>query len=414
MKRKWNIHYLLTGVVVLTMISSCSDNESDPEPEFDEPDYVLSLRTQDANDESADYLLAVDDIMTGEISAEGQGIELTGWNYTGKFGDTFFTFGYDLNECIGFDVVEGELVELGKFVFERFDVMNPIDDDYFLAIGAPWGGGSYDCQLQVVDINDISISKTVNHPIYASFDENGEQLNAWPTGSYVDGDKLFISLYPLHGESWETPNTDTAYVSVFSYPELEYIKTIKDPRVSPIGYYGGQPAILEDEVGDHYTISGGSMVTGFTQSTKPSGILRIAAGSDEFDSDYFFNVEELGYKAISGTYLGGGLIVARVISLEMEEQAAPQNVWAAFSEVTPILNVAILDLANQTLTVVDDVPLHGGQYNTPYLIQDGKAYISVNDGTEAYVYEVDPTSASATRGAKLIGNQFQGLYSNAN
>lgn len=376
--------------------------------------YVMSLRTLGANDESSDYILTVDNLLTGEISAQGNGLELVGWNYTGKFGDTFFSFGYDLNECVGYKVENNELVEKGKFAFERFDVITPLDNDYFMAIGAPWGGGSYDCQLQVVDINDISIAKTVLHPIYVSFDPNDEaiQLNAWPTTSFVDGDKFYVSFYTLNGESWETPNTDTAYVSIYSYPELAYIKTIKDDRTGPIGYYGAQPSIITDEKGDHYTLSSGAYSAGFTQVTKKSAILKIASGADAFDDDYFFDVEETGYKVTSAVYVANGLAVANVISTAIDEEAGKVSQWGLFSESTPLLNTAIINIYNKTITVVEDVPLHGGQYQTPFLLEDGKVYCSVNNGTDTYIYQVDPVNARATIGAKLIGNQFQGLYSN--
>lgn len=400
---------LMLVVLVLIVVACKTD---DAAPEITTSNYVMSLRSEDANEESADYFLVIDDIMTGDISAVGQGVELAGWNYNGHFGDTYFAFSYELNECVGYKVADGKLVEQGKFVFERFDVMNAIDDESFMAIGAPWGGGSFDCQLQVVNIADIAIYKNVKHPIYESFDAEGTQLNAWPTASYVDNGKLFISFYPLNGATWATPMTDTAYISVYSYPGLEYQKTIKDTRVGPIGYYGGSPSILENETGDHYTLSGGSKVTGFTQITKPSGILKINAGEDTFDANYFFNVEALGYKAISAAYVGNGLAVARVISTQLDEQASEASQWAAFNEVSPLLNIAILDLNSKTLTIVDDIPLHGGQYQTPYLVKDGKVYVSVNNGTEAFVYEVNPIDATATKGAKLIGNQFQALFLN--
>lgn len=416
MKSKFSQYGLLLLVPVFFMLISCTEDEgAEPDPEVT-VDYVMSLRTQDAGDESADYYLTLNDLMSGDISAVGQGEELIGWNYNGKFGDSYFAFGYDLNECIGYKIEGDHLVEQGKFVFERIDVMNPLDDENFLGIGAPWGGGSYDCQLQVVSIEDIAITKNVKHPIYESYTyvdstDTNERLNAWPTDSYLDGNKVYVSFYPLHGSSWQTPNTDTAYVSVYSYPELDYLTTFKDDRTGPIGYYGAQPALLEDENGNHYTFSSSSKSSGFTQATKPSGILKINAGETAFDENYFFNVEALGYKALSGTYVGNGLAVARVISTTIDEQASQTSIWATFSEVTPILNVAVIDLESQTLTIVDDVPLHGGQYKTPYMVEDGKVYISVNNGTEAYVYQIDPATATAIRGAKLIGNQFQALFS---
>lgn len=406
---KYNLIILL--VLVAFLFTAC---EKDPIVPEIEANYVLSLRTLGADDESADYLLTSADIMSGEISAVGNGVELVGWNYIGKFGGRYFSFGYNLNECIAYDLVDQELQEEGKFVFERFDVMNAIDNNSFMAIGAPWGGGSYDCQLQVVDVNDVSISKTVLHPIYVSFDPNKTdfQLNAWPTASFVDGNKFYVSFYSLNGESWETPSTDTAYVSIFTYPGFEYLKTIKDTRTGPIGYYGNQPCIVHDEKSDHYTLSSGAYSAGFTQVTKGSAIMKIKAGADAFDQDYFFDVEKTGYRVTSAAYVGNGIAVANVISKENDETAAKASMWALFSEVTPILNTAVIDLYNKTLTIVNDVPLHGGQYQTPFLVQNEKVYQSVNNGTEAYVYEVDPARAKATRGARLIGNQFQGLYAN--
>ena len=406
----------LAMLALATFVFAACDNDDEVAAVSSDKaaNYVLSLRTIGANDESADYYLTVDDLMSGEISAEGNGVELIGWNYTGQFGGKFFSFGYDLNECIGYSIQNNELEEEGKFAFDRFDVINPIDANYFMAIGAPWGGGSYNCQLQIVDVNNISIFKKVLHPIYEYIDQDSAktQLNAWPTNSYVEGDRLFVSFYTLNGVSWETPNTDTAYISIYSYPELAYIKTIKDARTGPIGYYGAQPCIIKDEKGDHYTLSSGAYSAGFTQVTKKSAILKIAAGTEEFDANYFFDVEASGYRVASAAYVADGLAVANVIATSVDEVAGQKSQWGLFSESTPLLNTAIIDLYKKTVTIVGDVPLHGGQYQTPFLVEDEKVYISVNDGVEAYVYQVDAATATAKQGAKLIGNQFQGLYSN--
>ncbi len=398
---------------VMVVFSSCDPEDTD-DIGADEPGYVVSMRIQTTEDATADYLLAVDDLMTGEISAEGQGVELNGWNYISSFGDRHFTFSYSLNECVAFSTEDGVLIEEGKFVFDRMDMMAPIDDETFLAIGAPWGGGSYNCQLQLVSISDVSISKNVADPIHESFYHvdslnTDVQLNAWPTSAYVEGDKLYISFYKLHGSSWLTPATDSAFVSVFSYPELAHISTFSDSRTSAIGYYGSQPALVEDEAGNHYSISSSSFMAGFTQATKPSGILRINAGEAAFDDSYFFNVEAQGYKVLSGAYAGNGKIVARVVEVDIDNQA-PQ--WAAFDAATPVLKLAVLDVNAQTVTVVDDIPVHGGQYKTPYLVENGNVYVSVNNGTEANVYLVNPETASATKGASLTGTELQGIYAN--
>ncbi len=66
----------------------------------------------------------------------------------------------------------------------------------------------------------------------------------------------------------ETPSTDTAYISVFSYPGLAYQSTIKDVRTGPIGYYGGSPGMIQTENGDIYTLSPSAFAAGFSQVTQ--------------------------------------------------------------------------------------------------------------------------------------------------
>lgn len=408
--------FLLLLTVLITACSTDDDasgDDDDSDTTTADVNYVLTLRALDDNGESADYFLTVEDIMSGEISAVGNGAELAGWNYAANFGGKYFAFSYEENICTAYELEDGELAAQDQFAFTRIDVMNPLNDDYFIGIGAPWGGGSYDCQLQLINIEDVAIDLTVDDPIYESYvyvDSLGEnvQLNAWPTDTYFDGSNVYVSFYPLHGTTWVTPNTDTAYVSVFTYPDFAYVKTFKDSRTGPIGYYGDQPVLLENESGDHYALASSSYAAGFTQSTKPSGILKINSGEMEFDEDYFFNIEDLGYRVMSGKYVSDGLAVVSVIPIEADED--PSASWASFSVTTPLLYTAIVDLENQTFTIVEDVPAHGGQYKTPYLVQDGKVYISVHDGTEAYVYEVDPTAGTATQGALLEGTEFQALF----
>ena len=404
-----NYRYLIP-VLALLAISCRNDDDSSDDVVVNEPDYIVSLRTQASSEETADYLVTSDDLMSGEITAEGQGTELLGWNFGGIFGGTYFSYTTQTDECYAYNTNSGSLPLQGRYLSSTSpDVLLPIDDNYFMAISAPWGGGSYDCTFDIVDINGVSVASSNTDPVYVSYDGNGVQMNAWPTGGYVEGDKLFVTFYPLNGTTWETPNTDTAYVSIFSFPELEYISTSKNANTSPIGYYAGQPCVIEDDFGDHYFLSSSSLLAGYTQMTKPSGVTKIASGSDSFDENYFFDVEALGYKVLSGVYAGNGKVVARVSSVSNE---IPDYSWGAFSVTTPALFVAVIDVHNQTFNLVSDVPVHGGQYQTPYLVENNSVYISVNDGTDAYVYRVNPSSATAERGAKIIGNELQAIAAN--
>jgi hypothetical protein len=398
-----------TMILGCTMMTACSEKEVNP---MEDTDYVVAVRAQGSNQESADYLILRDLITQGEISVAGQGIEQLGWCYYASAGNTYLSFSYDANQCYGYRVENGMLVEKGKFVFERMDSYGEADANTLAIAAAPWGGGSLDVTLQLIDLQNLAFKKTVTTRVYKM--SATDEMNKWPTSIVVRGDKLYLSFYPLDGPTWETPLTDTAYVSVYSYPDLNYIKTMKDTRTSPIGYYGASASMIKTENGDIYTFSSSSYAAGFTQVTKPSGILRIRNGETEFDKSYFFDVEALkGYKLLTATYVGNGKAVARVVAKETED-----DVWAAFDVENPICKLIVIDLVNRTATDVrmmnqgvdEGDTMHGGQYDTPLYVEDGKVHVSINNGTEAYLYQVNPQAAEATRGAKILGQEVQAIY----
>jgi hypothetical protein len=369
--------------------------------------YLLGFRT--STDPTADYLVFEDSLNAGTISATGRGEEQDGWSYYTKAGNTFIAADYDNSIATGYRLENNTLTQVGQFAFERMDCFGEGEEGKGIAIGAPWGGGSFNCKIMVIDGASVSISKSVNTPIYTSY-YGDKQMNAWPTATWLEGNKLYVSFYTLFGDTWETPSVDTAYVSVYSYPELEYQSTFKDTRTGPIGYYSSQPCVLEDESGNHFTLSCTSIAGGFTQtSSKPSGILKINRGQQSFDEDYFFNVEALGYRVMGGAYAGNGKVVARVISVDLDNTMEP---WASFATMqAPIHRMAVLDLNAKTLKLVDEVPLHGGQYLTPFLVENGKVWASITtSAADSYVYQIDPNTATATKGARIEGSEIQTFF----
>jgi hypothetical protein len=375
--------------------------------------YVLSLRTQGSSGTTTDYLLTADTISRDykTISSTGNGIEQLAWCYFGSTGKTVFSFSYGTNNVgIGYGVQDGGgLYEKGRISFERMDCFGKGDDSTLIAIGAPWGGGSYDCQIQLIDANRISIKKKKLTPLYMR--DKSDALNKWPTSIIVNDNKLYVSFYPLDGALWTTDLTDTAYVTIYSYPGLDSLTTIKDTRTGPIGYYGNQVNMIKAENGDIYTFSPSSFASGYTQVTKKSGILRIKNGQQIFDPSYFFDVETAsgGAKLLSATYAGNGLLVAR---MQMPDTDDVSKQWNAFDVTIPICQVAIIDLNNKTVTHVKDIPQHGGQYGSQGLVENGKVYLSVTSATagEARIYEVDPLTATAVKAAKIEGLEIPAIY----
>ncbi|HUP12822.1 MAG TPA: DUF4374 domain-containing protein, partial [Niastella sp.] len=164
---------------------------------------------------------------------------------------------------------------------------------------------------------------------------------------------------------------------------------------------------------DIYTFSPNSIASGYTQATKNSGILRINSGATRFDPAYFFDVEAAsgGAKLLSATYAGNGLLVARML-----KPAADTVLWGAFEVTNPVCKIAVIDLNNKTIKMVNDIPDHGGQYGGQGLVEDGKVYVSITSTVagESRIYAVDPATATATKAAKILGLEVPSIYKLSN
>jgi len=221
----------------------------------------------------------------------------------------------------------------------------------------------------------------------------------------VRDNKLFVPFYPLHARGdFSTPSTDTAYAAVYSYPELAFEKYIKDTRTGPIGVYGCFNGLIQTENGDLYAYSSASLACGFSQQTKPSGLLRISDGATEFDENYFFDFEAAtGGKINFIKYAGNNKVVANVV-------VDDSGLWGAYAAGNEICKLMVIDLEQQAATDVTGVPLHGGFYGDPWMVENDKVYMSINTAQDSYIYEIDPATASGTRGARVLGKEIKGIY----
>ncbi len=161
------------------------------------------------------------------------------------------------------------------------------------------------------------------------------------------------------------------------------------------------------EGGDAYAYSAaGAIAAGNVPSAKPSGILRIKAGTTEFDKDYFFNIETAtgGYKLCGMKYIGGGKALAQIFSFK-DHVAADK--WTNRD-----CKLAIIDFNTKAITYVDGVPLHtGGSLQYGCVIDKTTAYLQVQNTADGiHIYKVDLAAAKGTKGAKVQGKAVMGLF----
>lgn len=393
---------------------SCSEDSTTVETKS-KTKYVLAFEANPVGKEDAvDYVLelsSINDLMTGEINVKNKGIPQTGWRFFHQTDNTLFTAGYSKDvTCRSYLIdSEGILKEKTNFTFNKtLDAYASTNDGKMIAIELSFSGLGKK-RFHIVDAKTGKVEKIIEHDIDI---DKGDGTAANPgsiprvTGMVQRGNKLFVSYSKwLADGSYITPDTERAYVAIFSYPEFELEKIIYDTRTSPIGINGNITGIVKDENDNIYSYSSSALTAGFTSATKPSGILKIKSNATEFDKNYFFDVENAtnGGKVYWMSYVGNGKAIARILTDDTTKA------WGAFSE--HVLKMVIIDFDSKTITDVKGIPNpHQQNYTAPAFVENGKVYLSVTDKIETRIYSVDPVNATAEKGAKADAKSLKGIF----
>ncbi|MEM0942200.1 MAG: DUF4374 domain-containing protein, partial [Bacteroidota bacterium] len=326
-------------------------------------------------------------------------------------GGTFYSIGglgvTDVNAITPND--DGTLNIESGLTFE-FQVDDFLDVDgtgtTMLGISSPLSPStSTNMQFYTVDIASNTKGEVINVPFAEVYDTDSDWI--FYTGMQVSEGKLYHTFYPVDDVTFDTKNTDTLYVAIYSYPEFELDTVIKDTRVGPAGAFNTRSGIFRAENGDLYTVSTTSFANGYSQTTKPAGILRIPAGTAQFDESYFFNTQEAlegaGGKIAHAIYIGDNkLFVAITVA-----DHTIDNRWSDAN-----LRLAIVDLIDEQITLVDGAPEFTGTGGRSFAaFQDGDVvYTSIADASGIVnIYQIDVSTASATIGAEVQATFVGGI-----
>lgn len=404
MNRFFSRYNLMAFVLVALFTGSCSEDETNDDATH-EP-YVLSLGVTSSNATSY-YVVTTDDLMTGTISPVGNGIEQTGYFDYEQGGNTIFSIGgmgvtnvYGITRN-GF----GDLQLGGNFVFDNnISDLHQVDAETMLAIDMPASPQVSDqFMFYKVSIADVSITEKVSRPV--------SELTTvdWPyfTGMRAHGNRLYVTYMLMDPTTWATQHTDEMMVAVYSWPELELIRIMKDTRTGPAGSWNAYNGIVKDESGNLFVMSNTAIANGYSQSTKAAGFLRIPAGTEVFDPEYFFDIEETtgGLKPAHIAYIGNGLLFAEIST------NANQTLDDRWGDAN--LKCSIIDLNNKTVTDIDEIPVHngnGGRRFTVLVNKDGFVYYPVNTGNGVFIYRIDPATAAAEKGAEVTTTFVAGFF----
>lgn len=214
------------------------------------------------------------------------------------------------------------------------------------------------------------------------------------SGAY-DKDELQWTQYP--NECW---------MAIFTDQTLTDWKLIKTDKISYAcgrnrsQYY--QMNWLADD-GYMYVFSPSyakTMKDARQQTTLPAGVVRIDTKAEDFDPDYYYNLEA---KADGASFLRSWYIGGNYFLLLMYDKAITASDKVAN-------RLAIFNVSNGDLSYVSGLPTDvSGFGNTPYM-ENGSAYIAVTT-TSGYpaIYRIEPSTATASKGLVVKATSLNGV-----
>lgn len=445
MNKKFN-WMLMASVFTLGALCSCSDDDNNEPEQPVDPDkpeaveqYVIAASTTEAT-----YLLQTSsvDASAPDITTEGAGNEqgaATHW----LFPNDQYAYGLqysqgNASECVSYMLDEnGKIVKRTKAMempnFTAFGTYNQ-----YLLLGAadaissqttPSANGKYPYGIAFTIVDAEQQTRQLTSLVTEDLLGDGQYCTL--SGFVPVGDKIYTAICPAgysaygidmgRAEGLEHLMSENRYshektIASAVYPNQVYIgifngvdnfnskpTIVKDERVSmPASRYRSQyyPTFCLGENGYLYIFSNSHAVANTQEELKtslPAGVVRLNTATDQFDPNYYFNIEDATAKALGEKHsffqvwhMGNDKFLLRLY-----DEAVPDFTF------THINTFGIFDGKTGTYTPVTGFPelstiTEVGRFA---YAEDGKIYLPVtlNNGLNPAIYIIDSTG-KVTRG----------------
>lgn len=200
----------------------------------------------------------------------------------------------------------------------------------------------------------------------------------------------------VEGELQWTQYPDSAWIAIYDNKDFNNPKILRTSKISyPCGRYRSQyyQTIWAADNGDVYVFSPSyakTMTADVQKTTLPAGVMRIKAGSEEFDPTYYCNLE---LQTEGKSFLRCWPITEDYFLLLMYDRPFTETGYVA-------TELAIFKGGDQKLTYVQNLPADITSFgNTPY-VENGLVYVPiVSRGNQPAIYRINPKqeNPSATK-----------------
>lgn len=443
-----------------TMMTSCSEdtilnegNNTDNGTDVAESisKYVIAASVDDAN-----YLLTADTLAEGSISVQNNGLTTessTQWVFWGdKYlyrlvynqGNAGVTSSYILNS-------EGKIQERDNtYEIKRFTSYG-IYKDYIITTSTGDLGNELADEngylpqgflVSYLDVKNETFTSNKDVIMAENYLGNGEFVTL--SGIQESNDKLYSVAVPMglskygvkaeggkyvkypdlvktesggsgssayeKGELQWTQYPDECWVAIFNDESLQNPTLIKTDKISyacgrmKSRYY---QTIWSAENGDIYVFSPSfakTMTDKRQQTTLPAGVVRIKAGESQFDESYYCNLEE---QTGGKSFVRCWPISEDYFLMLMYDRPLTETGYTANQ-------LAVFKAEDMKLTYVSGLPASetiSGFGNTHYVDDNGiiNVAITTTDGSQPTVYQIDPATATATKGITVASEQISGI-----
>lgn len=442
MKKNNLLSTLACALLAGTLLAACSEDDNLPAGTEEGggaagggSKYVVAGTSSEAT-----YLLTTDRLDAGQVSIVGEGMEVdnaTTWlffddKYVYRLvynqGNAGVTTSYQLN-------ASGELEErsIRHEIQHRFTTYGTCGSYILTAAsgatdqkdeaGHPKYGITFtliDTEKQTLSTQTVDGENMVGTGEYCTLSglvaSNGKVFSAvCPEGVSVygvrnNGDLLSEEARQLINEEGGISGTvhpDRVWVAIYDGTDFDHPTIIHDDRISyATSRYRSQyyQTLDVDADGNVYVFSSSyaTTQTGIQKTTLPSGVVRIKAGTEAFDPDYYVNLED---EAVAGRAMYKVWhVAADYFLLQMYAEKTADKSYKANTH-----KLGIFKAGEGRFTWVEGMPAADeiGSLSKNAYVDNGVAYIAVTpvtEGAKPTVYAIDPHTAKATAGLQITAD----------